>query len=284
MQFLTIAFPVFDPVAFSIGWFVIRWYALAYIGGIVLGWIYARSLVKQERLWDGPVPISLLQLDDFILWVTIGIIVGGRTGYVLFYNPALFIQHPAEILQLWNGGMSFHGGFLGCVAAVMLFARKNGISILSLGDLTTAVGPIGLFLGRLANFINSELWGRPADASVPWAMVFPNGGPLPRHPSQLYEAGLEGILLFAILAVMVRMGALKRPGLILGSFIAIYGLARITAEFFREPDPQLGFLWGGLTMGMLLSVPMIIAGTILIMMAWRRKAPEPIQQSIQGRP
>ena len=280
MQFLTIAFPVFDPVAFSIGWFVIRWYALAYISGIVLGWIYARSLVKKERLWAGPVPITLLQLDDFILWVTIGIIVGGRTGYVLFYNPALFIQHPAEILQLWNGGMSFHGGFLGCVAAVMLFARKNGISILSLGDLTTAVGPIGLFLGRLANFINSELWGRPADASVPWAMVFPNGGPLLRHPSQLYEAGLEGILLFAILAVMVRMGALKRPGLILGSFIAIYGLARITAEFFREPDPQLGFLWGGLTMGMLLSVPMIIVGAILIMMAWRREAPEHIQKSI----
>ena len=284
MQFLTIAFPVFDPVAFSIGWFVIRWYALAYIGGIVLGWIYARSLVKKERLWGGPVPITLLQLDDFILWVTIGIIVGGRTGYVLFYNPALFIQHPAEILQLWNGGMSFHGGFLGCVAAVMLFARKNGISILSLGDLTTAVGPIGLFLGRLANFINSELWGRPADASVPWAMVFPNGGPLPRHPSQLYEAGLEGILLFTILAVMVRMGALKRPGLILGSFIAIYGVARITGEFFREPDPQLGFLWGGLTMGMLLSVPMIIVGATLIMMAWRRKAPAPIQTSIQGRP
>jgi len=279
MQFLTIAFPVFDPVAFSIGWFVIRWYALAYIGGIVLGWIYARSLVKNERLWDGPVPITLVQLDDFILWVTIGIIVGGRTGYVLFYNPAFFIQHPAEIFQLWNGGMSFHGGFLGCVAAVMLFARKNDISILSLGDITTAVGPIGLFLGRLANFINSELWGRTADSSVPWAMVFPNGGPLPRHPSQLYEAGLEGILLFAILAVMVRMGALKRPGLILGSFIAIYGLARITAEFFREPDPQLGFLWGGLTMGMLLSVPMIIVGAILITMAWRREAPEHIQKS-----
>jgi phosphatidylglycerol---prolipoprotein diacylglyceryl transferase len=280
MQFLTISFPVFDPVAFSIGWFVIRWYALAYIGGIVLGWIYARSLIKKQRLWGGPVPITLVQLDDFILWVTIGIIVGGRTGYVLFYNPAFFIQHPAEIFQLWNGGMSFHGGFLGCVAAVMLFARKNGISILSLGDITTAVGPIGLFLGRLANFINSELWGRTADASVPWAMVFPNGGPDPRHPSQLYEAGLEGILLFAILAVMIRMGALKRPGLILGSFIAIYGLARITGEFFREPDPQLGFLWGGLTMGMLLSVPMIIVGAILIMMAWRRKAPEHIQKSI----
>ena len=280
MPILAITFPVFDPVAFSIGWFVIRWYALAYISGIVLGWIYARSLVKKERLWGGPVPITLVQLDDFILWVTIGIIVGGRTGYVLFYNPAFFVQHPAEIFQLWNGGMSFHGGFLGCVAAVMLFARKNDISILSLGDITTAVGPIGLFLGRLANFINSELWGRTADSSVPWAMVFPNGGPLPRHPSQLYEAGLEGILLFAILAVMVRMGALKRPGLILGSFIAIYGLARITAEFFREPDPQLGFLWGGLTMGMLLSVPMIIVGAILIMMAWRREAPEHIQKSI----
>ena len=280
MPILAITFPVFDPIAFSIGWFVIRWYALAYIGGIVLGWIYARSLVKKERLWGGPVPITLVQLDDFILWVTLGIIVGGRTGYVLFYNPAFFIQHPAEIFQLWNGGMSFHGGFLGCVAAVMLFARKNDISILSLGDITTAVGPIGLFLGRLANFINSELWGRTADSSVPWAMVFPNGGPLPRHPSQLYEAGLEGILLFAVLAVMVRMGALKRPGLILGSFIAIYGLARITAEFFREPDPQLGFLWGGLTMGMLLSVPMIIVGAILITMAWRREAAEHIQKSI----
>jgi phosphatidylglycerol---prolipoprotein diacylglyceryl transferase len=280
MPLLTIAFPVFDPIAISIGPIAIRWYALAYIGGIVLGWIYARSLVKKERLWGGPPPITLVQLDDFILWVTIGIILGGRTGYVLFYNPAFFAQHPMEIFQLWNGGMSFHGGFLGCVAAVMLFARKNGISILSLGDITTAVAPIGLLLGRVANFINSELWGRPADSSVPWAMVFPNGGPLPRHPSQLYEAGLEGILLFLILAIMIRMGALKRPGLILGSFIAIYGLARITGEFFREPDPQLGFLWGGLTMGMLLSVPMIIAGAILIVMAWRRKAPEPIQKSI----
>ena len=273
-MFLLITYPVFDPVAISLGPIAIRWYALAYIGGITLGWLYARALLKSERLWGGPAPISVVQLDDFILWVTIGIIVGGRTGYVLFYNPVFFAQHPSEIFELWKGGMSFHGGFLGCVAAVMLFARNNGISILSLGDITTAVGPIGLFLGRLANFINSELWGRPADASVPWAMVFPNGGPLPRHPSQLYEAGLEGILLFTILAVMIRMGALKRPGLILGSFITIYAFARITGEFFREPDPQLGFLWGGLTMGMLLSVPMIIAGAILIVMAWRRKTPE----------
>jgi phosphatidylglycerol:prolipoprotein diacylglycerol transferase len=278
MAFLLVAFPLFDPVAITIGPFAIRWYALAYIGGILLGWIYARALIKNEKLWGGPAPISLPQLDDFILWVTIGIIVGGRTGYVLFYNPAFFIQHPAEIFELWKGGMSFHGGFLGCVAAVMLFARSNNISILSLGDITTAVAPIGLFLGRLANFINGELWGRPADPSLPWAMVFPSGGPLPRHPSQLYEAALEGIVLFTILAVMIRMGALKRSGVILGSFIAIYGIARIIAEFFREPDRQLGFLWGGLTMGMVLSLPMIIAGGIIIVMARRRQtAKQPVE-------
>jgi phosphatidylglycerol:prolipoprotein diacylglycerol transferase len=271
---LLIAFPTFDPIAIAIGPIVIRWYALAYIGGIVFGWIYARALVKNERLWGGPAAITLPLLDDFILWVTVGIIVGGRTGYVLFYNLPFFIQHPAEILELWKGGMSFHGGFIGCVIAVIWFARKNGISILSLGDIGTAVGPIGLFLGRIANFINSELWGRPADPDLPWAMIFPNGGPLPRHPSQLYEAGLEGILLFTVLAVMIRFGALKRPGLIVGSFIALYGLARIAGEHFREPDPQLGFLWGGLTMGMLLSVPMVIVGAIIMVAAWRRKSPE----------
>jgi phosphatidylglycerol---prolipoprotein diacylglyceryl transferase len=272
MSFLLIAFPVFDPVAIAIGPIVIRWYALAYIFGIVLGWIYARSLLKTEKLWDGPAPITLVQLDDFILWVTIGIIVGGRTGYVLFYNLPFFIAHPAEIFELWKGGMSFHGGFVGCVIAVIAFARVNKVSILSLGDITTAVAPVGLLLGRLANFINSELWGRAADPSLPWAMIFPNGGPLPRHPSQLYEAGLEGIVLFAILAVMIRLGALKRPGLILGSFMAIYGLARIAGEHFREPDPQLGFLWGGLTMGMLLSVPMVITGAILIGSSLRKAA------------
>jgi phosphatidylglycerol:prolipoprotein diacylglycerol transferase len=274
MPFLTIAFPVFNPIALQIGPIAIRWYALAYICGIVLGWIYARRLIKNERLWGGPAPITPLQLDDFILWVTVGIILGGRTGYVLFYNLPFFVHNPAEIFELWKGGMSFHGGFLGCVVAVMWFARKNDVPILSLGDITTAVGPIGLFLGRIANFINSELWGRPADPSLPWAMVFPNGGPLPRHPSQLYEAGLEGIVLFTVLAVMIRFGALKRPGLVLGSFITLYGFARITGECFREPDPQLGFLWGGLTMGMLLSIPMIIAGVIIIVMAWRRKFPK----------
>ena len=271
MPFLAIAFPVFDPVAISLGPIAIRWYALAYIGGIVLGWIYARSLLKNEKLWGGPAPITVTQLDDFILWVTLGIIVGGRSGYVLFYNLPFFMQNPSAIFKLWEGGMSFHGGFMGCVVAVMWFARKNGVPILSLGDITTAVGPIGLFLGRLANFINSELWGRVTDDSVPWAVIFPNGGPLPRHPSQLYEAFLEGIVLFTVLTVMIRMGALKRPGLILGSFILIYALARITGEMFREPDPQLGFLWRGLTMGMLLSLPMIVAGIILIVQAWRRK-------------
>jgi phosphatidylglycerol:prolipoprotein diacylglycerol transferase len=271
MPFLTIAFPVFDPIAVAIGPIVIRWYALAYIGGIVLGWIYARALIKNTKLWGGPAPITLLDMDDYILWVTIGIILGGRTGYVLFYNLDFFVKHPAEILELWKGGMSFHGGFMGCVLAVVLFCWKRKLSILSLGDITTAVGPIGLFLGRIANFINSELWGRPADSSVPWAMAFPNGGPLPRHPSQLYEASLEGIVLFAILALMIRAGALKRPGLILGSFMMFYGLARIAGEFFREPDPQLGFLWGGLTMGMLLSAPMIIAGMIIMVVVCRRQ-------------
>src|SRR6201996_6117330 len=276
---LLIPFPAFNSVAIEIGPIVIRWYALAYIGGIVLGWIYARSLIKNQRLWGGPAAITLALLDDFILWVTVGIILGGRTGYVLFYNLPFFIEHPAEIFELWKGGMSFHGGFMGCVVAVMWFARKNQIPILSLGDITTAVGPIGLFLGRIANFINGELWGRPADPDLPWAMIFPTGGPIARHPSQLYEAGMEGILLFTLLAVMIRMGALKRPGLILGSFITFYAFARIIGEHFREPDPQLGFLWGGLTMGMLLSVPMIFAGAILIVMAWRREARTPRSSS-----
>src|SRR5215218_8481174 len=165
MPFLTVAFPIFDPVAIAIGPIAIRWYALAYIGGIVLGWIYARALIKNERLWGGHAPVTLPQIDDFILWVTLGIILGGRAGYVLFYNLPFFLAHPAEIFELWKGGMSFHGGFLGCVAAVILFCRKHHIPILSLGDITTAVGPIGLFLGRLANFINSELGaGRPIRA------------------------------------------------------------------------------------------------------------------------
>jgi phosphatidylglycerol:prolipoprotein diacylglycerol transferase len=258
MPLFVIPFPAFDPVLVHLGPFAIRWYALAYITGILLGWAYARMLVRSDRLWGGKAPLTVLDFDDFVVWITLGIILGGRTGYVLFYNPEHFAAHPLEIFQLWNGGMSFHGGFTGCVVAVVLFARKRGVPILSLGDVTCAVGPIGIFLGRIANFINGELWGRPTD--VPWAMVFPNGGPLPRHPSQLYEAALEGLLLFAVLGLLMRMGALKRPGLIIGAFAVVYALARTTGEFFREPDAQLGFLWGGMTMGMLLSVPLFLAG------------------------
>jgi phosphatidylglycerol:prolipoprotein diacylglycerol transferase len=258
MPLAVLPFPRIDPVLVSIGPFAIRWYALAYIVGILLGWLYARALIRSARPWGGRAPLDVLDFDDFVVWVTVGIILGGRVGYVLFYNFEHFLADPLEIVKLWKGGMSFHGGFLGCVAAVVLFARSRGLSILTIGDLTCAVAPIGLFLGRLANFINGELWGRPAD--VPWAMVFPGAGPWPRHPSQLYEAGLEGLLLLAILAVAVRAGALKRPGLVIGLFACLYAVARSFCEFFREPDPQLGFLWGGLTMGMVLSVPLFLAG------------------------
>jgi phosphatidylglycerol:prolipoprotein diacylglycerol transferase len=266
---LALPFPAFDPVLISIGPLAVRWYALAYIVGILGGWLYARAIIGSERLWGGKVPLTIADFDDFILWVTLGIILGGRLGYVLVYNPAYFLSHPLETLQLWKGGMSFHGGFLGCVLAVIVFARRRGIPVLSLGDIVCAVAPIGLFLGRIANFINAELWGRTAD--VPWAFVFPGAGPLPRHPSQLYEAGLEGLMLFVVLALLMRAGALLRPGMILGSFCLGYGIARTICEFFREPDPQLGFLWGGLTMGMLLSLPLIIAGIVLIVAARRAK-------------
>ena len=268
MPLYAIPFPAFDPVLISVGPIAIRWYALAYIVGILLGWLYARAIIRREQLWEKPAPMAVADYDDFVLWVTLGIIVGGRLGYVLFYNPSYFVAHPVEILQLWKGGMSFHGGFLGCVLAVVLFARHRGLSILSLGDITCAAGTIGIFLGRIANFINGELWGRPTD--VPWAMVFPSGGPVPRHPSQLYEAVLEGLVLFLVLNALIRRGALKRPGFILGAFSFGYGVARTICEHFREPDPQLGFLWGGLTMGVLLSLPLMLAGIILMAVAIRR--------------
>ena len=210
----------------------------------------------------------MTDFDDFIIWITLGIILGGRTGYVLFYNLPHFAANPIEIVELWNGGMSFHGGVIGCVLAIALFALRRGIPMLSLGDVTAAVAPIGLLLGRIANFINGELWGRPTD--VPWAMVFPHGGPLPRHPSQLYEAALEGVILFIIVGLLVRAGALKRPGIVTAVFAIGYGVARITCEFFREPDAQLGFLWGELTMGMLLCIPLVIAGIAVLAVALRR--------------
>jgi phosphatidylglycerol:prolipoprotein diacylglycerol transferase len=268
MPTFVLAFPAFDPVLVSIGPFAIRWYALAYIFGILFGWLYARMLIRNERNWGGPAPLSVTDFDDYIVWVTLGIILGGRIGYILFYNLPHFLSHPAEMLEVWKGGMSFHGGFIGCVLAVVLFAWKRKIPFLSLGDLTCAVGPIGLFLGRTANFINGELWGRPTD--VPWAMVFPGGGPIPRHPSQLYEASLEGLLLLFLLAVAIRKGALRRPGLIIGLFAMIYAVLRSFGEYFREPDVQLGFLWGGLTMGMLLSIPLFIAGAAFAAHALRK--------------
>jgi len=269
--FFLIPFPAFDPVLVRLGPLAVRWYALAYIAGILLGWLYARFLVRNGSLWrGGKAPMAVEQFDDFVLWVTLGIILGGRIGYVLFYNLPYFIENPLEMFQLWNGGMSFHGGFAGCIAAVVLFARKRGIPVLPLGDVTCAVGPIGLLLGRIANFINGELWGRTTD--VPWAVVFPNGGPLPRHPSQIYEALLEGLLVLILLSVMIRMGALQRPGLIIGAFAVVYALTRTTAELFREPDPQLGFLWGGMTMGMLLCIPLFFAGVGFIAYALRHPA------------
>jgi phosphatidylglycerol:prolipoprotein diacylglycerol transferase len=270
MPVSALPFPNFDPVLISIGPLAIRWYALAYIVGILLGWLYARILIRNEALWGGRAPLTVGDFDDFIVWITLGIILGGRLGYVLFYNPAYFAANPLEIVQIWGGGMSFHGGFAGCVIAVLLFARSARVPVLSLGDLTCAVAPIGLFLGRIANFINGELWGRTTD--VPWAFVFPGAGPLPRHPSQLYEAALEGLVLFIVLAVAVRMGSLKRPGLTIGLFAIVYALGRSFCEFFREPDPQLGFLWGGLTMGMLLSIPLFLAGLAFVRYAMRRPA------------
>jgi phosphatidylglycerol:prolipoprotein diacylglycerol transferase len=270
MPVSALPFPNFDPVLISIGPLAIRWYALAYIFGILLGWLYARMVIRNGALWGGRAPLTVADFDDFIVWITLGIILGGRLGYVLFYNPAHFAANPLEIFQVWTGGMSFHGGFAGCVIAVLLFARSAKIPILSLGDLTCAAGPIGIFLGRIANFINGELWGRPTD--VPWAFVFPGAGPLPRHPSQLYEAALEGLVLFIVLAIAVRGGSLKRPGLTIGLFAIVYALARSFCEFFREPDPQLGFLWGGLTMGMLLSIPLFLAGVAFVWHAMRRPA------------
>jgi len=264
-----IPFPAINPILISIGPFAIRWYALAYIVGIIAGWFYARAIIASEKLWGGQAPLTVLDFDDFVIWITLGIILGGRTGYVLFYNLPHFAEHPVEILQLWNGGMSFHGGVTGCVVAIVLFALRRHIPMLSLGDVTAAVAPIGLFLGRIANFINGELWGRPTDA--PWAMVFPNGGPIPRHPSQLYEAMLEGVVLFVVLGLMVRAGTLRRPGVVTGVFALGYGVARIVCELFREPDAQLGFLWGGLTMGMLLCIPLMLAGIAVLTIALTRE-------------
>jgi phosphatidylglycerol:prolipoprotein diacylglycerol transferase len=255
-------YPQIDPIAFSLGPLAIHWYGLAYVVGILLGWAYARRLVNQGRLWRADTaPMTVANLDDFIVWVALGIVLGGRIGYVLFYDLQAVIENPIRAIEIWNGGMSFHGGLIGTTVAMILFARRSKIPVWSLFDIVSAVVPIGLFFGRIANFINGELWGR--ISGVAWAMIFPTGGPFTRHPSQLYEAGLEGIILFLVLAAMTYwVKALKIPGTVTGVFVIGYALSRIFVEFFREPDAQLGYLLGTnwLTMGMVLSSPMILLG------------------------
>jgi len=266
-MFFALPFPMIDPVLVQIGPFAIRWYALAYIAGIVLGWRLARRLVVL-----GPKVATPEQVDDFVTWVTLGIILGGRFGYVIFYRPDIFLRAPWEILYLWQGGMSFHGGALGVILALYFFTRRQGLDWVAFSDRVVCVVPIGIFLGRLANFINGELWGRVSD--VPWAMVFPGAGPDPRHPSQLYQAGLEGLCLFALLMVLVYRPAVRaRIGVLSGVFLAGYGFARFTGEFFRQPDAHLGFLFAGATMGQLLSLPMIAAGAWLVLRGVRRNRP-----------
>ena len=261
---MALPYPQMDPVLIQIGPLAIRWYALAYIIGILAAWRYAGSMVSRPALWGGRAPpVDKTGLEDLVLWITLGIIIGGRLGHVLFYTPGLFVSDPLEILRVWNGGMSFHGGCLGVLVAVGLFARRRALDLFSLGDLVCAVVPIGLFLGRVANFINGELWGRPTD--LPWAMVFPAAGPEPRHPSQLYEAALEGVILFLVLRWAThRAGLLSRPGVTAGLFFAGYGLARILVETVREPDFYMPAFPLGLTMGMILSLPMVLGGAWLV--------------------
>ncbi|RBO94799.1 prolipoprotein diacylglyceryl transferase [Pseudochrobactrum asaccharolyticum] len=254
-------FPNIDPVLFSVGPLSVHWYGIGYVIGILFAWWYGKRLVNNARLWpNNNAPMDPLALDDFVLWAALGVVIGGRIGYVLFYNFSFYISNPLEIPAVWDGGMSFHGGILGTTVAMILFAKKRGIPVWSMFDTIAAGVPIGLGVVRIANFINSELWGRVSDVS--WAVYFPNGGPLPRHPSQLYEAALEGFVLFFVLALLIWKGnKLKAPGFIAGAFVAGYGLSRILVEFFREPDAQLGYLVGGwMTMGMVLSVPMVLLG------------------------
>jgi phosphatidylglycerol:prolipoprotein diacylglycerol transferase len=270
MQLFVLPYPVIDPVAIEVGPVAVRWYGLAYMSGILLGWLYARRLVARPDLWAGKPPMTVSQADDFLLWITLGIVVGGRLGFVLFYEPSFFWHNPTEIPAVWNGGMAFHGGLLGVAIAVYIFSRIKHINPLSLGDIASAATPFGLFFGRIANFINSEVVGRVSD--VPWAMVFPGADGQPRHPSQLYEAALEGVVLFVILRIATHyFHALTRPGTVFGLFLVFYGLFRSLLEFVREPHPGHPMDVGILTPGIAYSIPMILIGAGLIWYA-RRKA------------
>jgi len=256
----SLAFPQIDPILVQVGPFAIRWYALAYIAGLVIGWRYCMALAKRP-----PYLVKPIDIDDFLVWATLGVVLGGRVGYVLFYRPGYYLTEPLEALELWHGGMSFHGGCTGVILALWLFTRQRRIPFLAMADIVACATPIGLFFGRLANFINGELWGRVTD--VPWGMAFPNAGPEPRHPSQLYQATLEGIVLFVLLFALQLGGARFRPGRISGTFLIGYAVARSVGELFRQPDAQLGFLLFGITMGQLLSLPMLAAGIYLVVRA-----------------
>ncbi|MBX9696619.1 MAG: prolipoprotein diacylglyceryl transferase [Alphaproteobacteria bacterium] len=256
MSFFVMPYLAIDPIAFEIGPLQIRWYGLAYMAGILLGWQYCRHLIK-----SGAFSFKLKMMDDFIIWATIGIVAGGRLGQVLFYNFDYYSHHPLEVFMLWKPGMSFHGGLLGVVIAMLIYCRKNKLHAPSFMDMIACGAPFGLFFGRLANYINAELVGRASD--VPWATIFPGSDGVPRHPSQLYEAGLEGLLLFAILHLLIKKGfSLKNPGFILSSFLFFYGLFRFLVEFVREPDAQIGYYLSFITQGQLLSLPLMIFGVI----------------------
>ena len=265
-------FPDIDPIAFSIGPLAVRWYALAYLAGILLGILYGLQLISRQTLWaEGRPPLNREQWLDFGFWAVVGIIIGGRLGYVLFYSPLTYVASPIEIFQLWDGGMSFHGGLAGICAAMAIMVRMHGGNILSGLDLLACVSPIGLMLGRIANFINGELFGR--ETGLPWGVVFPGGGPVPRHPSQLYEAALEGLLLFLVIRYFTHVAfSLRRPGLTAGIFGIGYALARMSVELVRLPDAQIGYLNGDwLTYGMVLSLPLLLIGLALVLYSLRRK-------------
>ncbi len=256
-----IPFPNIDPVLISIGPFAIRWYSLAYIAGLLLGWRLLRRLAKRA-----PKVADEAAIDDFLVWVTLGVILGGRLGYVVFYNFAYYFENPLDVFAVWRGGMSFHGGLIGVIVATLIFCRRRRIDLWPFADRVACATPVGLFFGRIANFINGELMGRVTD--VPWAVVFPRGGPEPRHPSQIYEAFGEGVLLFGVLMWLAGNDALRRrAGFLTGIFLIGYGLSRTVAELFRQPDLHLGFFSFGTTMGQWLSVPLILAGLVLVVRA-----------------
>lgn len=254
-------YPQIDPIIFSVGPLAVRWYGMMYLLGFVCAYFMMGHIARLRGY-----PLGKEQISDLLFYGVIGVVVGGRLGYTLFYNPAYYLSRPLEIFYVWEGGMSFHGGLIGVIIVLLLFARKRGYSLLMIADLVVSAVPIGLGFGRIGNFINGELWGRPTD--LPWGMVFPGAGPQPRHPSQLYEAALEGLLLLLLLYVLHRLKV--RPGVVAFSFLSGYGVLRFLVEFVRQPDPQLGFLWGGATMGQLLSLPMVIIGCAGIVYCQKR--------------